>query len=822
MSFQFSPFTENFDKVNKAGVSLSNIPVINPNNPDVISVTVATTAPLPTVTYYNGPANDGVSATLTADSIGIVTIDGRNLTLNNTVLIKDQVSQLQNGVYLVTTEGTSSVALILTRATNSDEETELDSQVVIPINGLTNKGLAWGQTSEPSIVIGTTAINYISTDSFSKHKRRIYVSLSGNDITGKPYDVNRPFRTLEAGIAACTTTTGDILYIMSGDYKSYANLAKQGITIYYENGTITTGSTNVTLTKSGTTTVTATTVNPHRFVTGNIITINDGGTNFNVTAGSITVINSTSFTYTSANTTSTSGSGSYTTHIFDLAKPNDTTAMSGTFITLGKGSFDAGNRDGIKVVNAATNQAVNISMDFKNANNTGANATCIDLPVNNTSTILSFENIVATGSTSLNINSCVNLNLNFNIIDGSGALNGLSLGTITKGLINGTKIAGNISSGKSIAVTTSFSGTINVPILSGLVDIRGVNVSSIINGSIENGAILYSSLTHNGIFNGNLTFGNRGAYLNNGIFNGNLTTDGGGNRVTLNSTIGKGALHTQTFTVNANDELLIYANSSIQTDIGLSTINFVQTGGKIIFNGVIKNSAGGSSITPSSISGGEFILNGQIISDNALSAVENDNYGLFRLSGGIFRHNSGGLLHNRYPTGIAYGIKITGGTYIGNGGDIICDYARALPIQCDTAQNYNIKLLGVNNTISTPIGKSVDWTISAAVSTSPKTSTINGFPSNFITTSTDPTVIATGLVNSINSNTNLNPLGLGEVLLASNVGGVITVVSQVAGTSFTPTVLIINTTNTMITTQDNQNQLTDVLSGQLFENSLIQ
>jgi hypothetical protein len=68
------------------------------------AVKVATTTVLPTVTYSNGTA--GVGATLTASANGILTIDGVATVLGDRILIKNQASGFQNGIYTVTTEGT--------------------------------------------------------------------------------------------------------------------------------------------------------------------------------------------------------------------------------------------------------------------------------------------------------------------------------------------------------------------------------------------------------------------------------------------------------------------------------------------------------------------------------------------------------------------------------------------------------------------------------------------------------------------------------------------------------------------------------------------
>ena len=77
---------------------------------------VATTAILPTVTQ----SGSSVGATLTATASGILAIDGINTVLSDRVLVKNQASASDNGIYKLTTEGTAGVPFVLTRAVDYD------------------------------------------------------------------------------------------------------------------------------------------------------------------------------------------------------------------------------------------------------------------------------------------------------------------------------------------------------------------------------------------------------------------------------------------------------------------------------------------------------------------------------------------------------------------------------------------------------------------------------------------------------------------------------------------------------------------------------
>jgi hypothetical protein len=82
------------------------------------AVSLATNAALPACTYNNGTS--GVGATLTADAFGLLTIDGENPFLGDSVLVKNQANAAHNGIYTVTDIGDVSVAFILTRRTDAD------------------------------------------------------------------------------------------------------------------------------------------------------------------------------------------------------------------------------------------------------------------------------------------------------------------------------------------------------------------------------------------------------------------------------------------------------------------------------------------------------------------------------------------------------------------------------------------------------------------------------------------------------------------------------------------------------------------------------
>lgn len=123
------------------------------------SAHVATTEALPSVAYNNG--SSGVGATLTSNNNVALSIDGHNMAVGESVLVKNQASALQNGIYQVTAVGSSESPFILTRRTDSDNGTELSAGSFVFIEqGTTNGSTGWVLSTSGAIVIGTTALTF--------------------------------------------------------------------------------------------------------------------------------------------------------------------------------------------------------------------------------------------------------------------------------------------------------------------------------------------------------------------------------------------------------------------------------------------------------------------------------------------------------------------------------------------------------------------------------------------------------------------------------------------------------------------------------------
>jgi phage-related tail fiber protein len=115
-----------------------------------------------------GAANDYKASVRVATTANIAsltggapdTVDGITLVLGDRVLVKDQSTGSQNGIYTVTTLGTGANGT-WTRATDADAAGELTSGALVPVEvGTANADSLWMLTTDGTITIGTTALAF--------------------------------------------------------------------------------------------------------------------------------------------------------------------------------------------------------------------------------------------------------------------------------------------------------------------------------------------------------------------------------------------------------------------------------------------------------------------------------------------------------------------------------------------------------------------------------------------------------------------------------------------------------------------------------------
>lgn len=163
---------------------------------------LATAAALPTCTYSNG--SSGVGATLTGTANGLLTVDSVDVVVGYRVLVKNQVTQSQNGIYSVTQIGSVSTPFILTRATdyNTPGATYLNvdaGDFTLILTGATNANTSWVQTALQPITIGTTSLVFVQFGSGSA----IYSNGTGLSLSG-----TNQFSITNTGVTSGTYGSG--------------------------------------------------------------------------------------------------------------------------------------------------------------------------------------------------------------------------------------------------------------------------------------------------------------------------------------------------------------------------------------------------------------------------------------------------------------------------------------------------------------------------------------------------------------------------------------------------------------------------------------
>jgi hypothetical protein len=130
------------------------------------SVAYATAAALSACTYANGTL--GVGATLTGNANGRLTVDGSAQTTGKSILVKDQATATQNGIYTITEQGSVSTPFVLTR--RSDSNNSVAGQVstgdsVYVVSGTNNGGQGFtltttGTGTNGAIIFGTDSLTF--------------------------------------------------------------------------------------------------------------------------------------------------------------------------------------------------------------------------------------------------------------------------------------------------------------------------------------------------------------------------------------------------------------------------------------------------------------------------------------------------------------------------------------------------------------------------------------------------------------------------------------------------------------------------------------
>ena len=241
------------------------------------SVYVATAAALPAYTYNNGTA--GVGATITADAVGALVVDGQTLTVVGTrVLVKNETGDVAgansayNGIYTLSTVGDGSTAFVLTRSLDMNVAAEFDGAFTFVSVGTVNADTGWVQTNEIATV-GTTPVYWTQFSGAGE-----YTAGNGLTLTGTVFSVNVDEVT--------TTISGDNVIVKASAQFTTPNIGAATGTSLSVTGTITADGTATVGNVATGGTVSAT----GNITGGNILTSGAGGAisgSGNITGGNL-------------------------------------------------------------------------------------------------------------------------------------------------------------------------------------------------------------------------------------------------------------------------------------------------------------------------------------------------------------------------------------------------------------------------------------------------------------------------------------------------------------------------------------------------------
>jgi len=143
---------------------------------------VVATSSLPAGTYSNGAS--GIGATFTVTATGATTVDGHVLAVNDVVLLVAQASSFQNGLYTVTTAGSTGVSTVLTRHVDMDTAGEF-SGAFVPVKniGASNPNSLWLGNPSGTVTVGTTSIPFTELNRATDLSQGTGIAISGNQVS---------------------------------------------------------------------------------------------------------------------------------------------------------------------------------------------------------------------------------------------------------------------------------------------------------------------------------------------------------------------------------------------------------------------------------------------------------------------------------------------------------------------------------------------------------------------------------------------------------------------------------------------------------------
>lgn len=145
------------------------------------SVRLATASPLPANSYAGG--------VLTGTANGALTVDGIAVATGDRILVKDEGTAANNGIYTVTNAGGAGAAYVLTRsadlnANSGDAPGAINAGAfTFAEQGSNNTATAWVLVTQGPITVGTTDLEFSQVGSSATYQAGNGLTLTGNSFS---------------------------------------------------------------------------------------------------------------------------------------------------------------------------------------------------------------------------------------------------------------------------------------------------------------------------------------------------------------------------------------------------------------------------------------------------------------------------------------------------------------------------------------------------------------------------------------------------------------------------------------------------------------
>ena len=405
---------------------------------------------------FKAPAQVATTANITLS--GLQTIDGYTTLVGDRVLVKNQTTQQNNGIYLAS-------ASAWTRSSDAATYAELVAAFLFIENGTSQTGSAWVSTIPQNGTLGVTPITFTQFSNTATYTAGTGLTLSNYQFSITPVGTAGTYGSASNVPVFVTNASGQVTSVTNTSIsiapsQINATIPNSGLT----NSSITVNGTNIALGGSGTITATA----------SNALTIGAGlsGTSYNGSTPVTIAIDSTVVTLTGSQTltnkTLTAPVISTITNVGTLTLPTSTDTLVGraTTDTLTNKSIAASTN----TITGLTNSNLSGTAGITNGNlansSVTVNGTAISLGGSgtvtaNTPNSVTFNSSGTGGASPTSFNGGAAVTVSYNTLGASplaGSSSLTTVGTIASGTWNGSVIG--LSYGGTNANLTANAGGI--------------------------------------------------------------------------------------------------------------------------------------------------------------------------------------------------------------------------------------------------------------------------------------------------------------------------------------------------------------------------